>query len=185
MNLTPEYLEEQRKCIIANYSSHKFWKGHKVIKNRYETLQRFCKNAKTILCVGSGAVEPIALNATHACDVHEIAGEILEKQGWKGHFFISSCDKIEALDKEFDAAVCSEVIEHLPDLETVKRTFFELDRVSERWIVTTPARKIDDPGHKRVFNFNMLLNVTEGLKCKLVKKDNYWWIYNNERKIFN
>lgn len=180
MNLTKEYIAEQKKCINDNYRTHKSWEKIPRIKERYLTLKKFCEGAKKVLCLGSGGVEPIVIGATHAVDVDIIAGDLLRKQGWKGSFYVGSCDNLAAgwsmRGKFFDAAVCSEVIEHLPDIENVKKTFQELDRVAKKWIVTTPCIKINDPGHKRVFNPKMISECTQGIRIKLEKKDIYWYI---------
>jgi len=149
MELTKEYIALQEDTIKRNFDTHFSFFKNPYIKNRYLALREFCQGCKTILSVGSGGVEPIAINATHACDVSKIAGDLLKKQGWKGVFFISSCDDIDksviADGYKFDVAVCSEVIEHLPDLEIVKKTFLELDRVAKKWIVTTPNADVVKP----------------------------------------
>jgi len=183
MELTKKYIAEQISCIKENYKTHKFWEGSNRIKDRYLTLRKFCEGAKNILCIGSGGVEPIVIGATHAVDVDILSGDMLRKQGWKGSFYVGSCDNLasgwSSKGKMFDVAVCSEVIEHLPDLEDVKKTFQEINRVAKKWIVTTPHIKINDPGHKRVFNIKLLTECTAGLKVKITKKDIYWYISND------
>ncbi len=191
MELTQEYIKEQKSCINENYKTHKFWEKNPRIKKRYLTLKNFCKGAEKVLCVGSGGVEPLVIGATHAVDVDKMSGNLLRGQGWKGSFYVGSCDDLAShwgslgfkkgapKRKMFDVAVCSEVIEHLPDLESVKKTFQELDRVAKKWIVTTPAIKINDPGHKFFFSEKELKNLTAGLKVKIIKEDIYWYISND------
>ena len=126
MELTKEYIKQQKEEIKLNYITHRGWEEVPVIKNRYMALKKFCEGAKRILCVGSGGVEPIAIGATHAVDVHISAGDLLREQGWKGAFYVGSCDNLASnwSSKQcmFDVAVCSEVIEHLPKQQLHKYT---------------------------------------------------------------
>ena len=145
MKLTPEYIAEQEDTIKRNFDTHVSWGNNPFIRERYLALRDFCSGSKTILSVGSAGVEPLAIHATHACDVHRIAGDLLKSIGWKGEFRVCSCDDLSHADKWFDVAVCSEVIEHLPDHESVKETFLELDRVAKKWIVTTPDVDVIKP----------------------------------------
>ena len=181
MELTKEYIAEQEDTIRRNYDVHISWGNNPHIRERYMTLKEFCKGAKKILSVGCAGVEPWAIGATHACDVSRVAYEFLKKNNWPGYFFVSSCDNIGADDKEFDAAVCSEVIEHLPDLETIKKTFSELDRVSKKWIVTTPCVDVKEPTHKFLFTEEQLKNITEKFNTKIIKKDIHFYIIKNGR----
>lgn len=51
---------------------------------------------------------------------------------------------------KFDSVICSEVIEHVID---EKGLVLELIRVTEKLLVlTTPLKKVSDPGHIRVYN---------------------------------
>ena len=177
MELTKEYIAEQEDTIKRNYDVHISWGNNPFIRERYMTLREFCKGSKKILSVGSGGVEPLAIHATHACDVSPVAYELLKKNKWPGQFFISSCDNIGAANKEFDVAVCSEVIEHLPDLETVKKTFSELDRVSKKWIVTTPCVDVKEPTHKFLFTEEQLRELTKNYKVMILKKDIHYYVW--------
>ena len=176
MELTKDYLLEQEDCIKRNFDGYKKNIHDPVTIERLETIKKFCEGAKVILCVGSGAHEPVYLNASHALDVHKVAEELLVQQGWKGFFFHSSCTAIPIHWKMFDVAVCSEVIEHLPTLKDAEDTFNELDRVAKRWIVTTPTRDVGEPTHKRVFNFDDLVSCTHNVQCKIVKRGLFWYV---------
>ena len=176
MELTEKYLAEQEDCIKRCQEGRNNWRKSKVVKERHKILKNFCKGAETILSVGSAGLEPIELNATHAIDVHKLAYDYLIEGGWKGVFVVASCDEIPYQSRFFDVAVCQEVIEHLPDLEEVKKTFLELHRVAKNWIVTTPAIKVAEKTHKRVFDFDMLISTTHEVPCKIERKGRYWYV---------
>jgi len=176
MELTKEYLAEQEDTIKRNYQVHVSWGNNPFIRERYMTLKDFCKGSKTILDVGCAGVEPWAIGATHALDVHKVAEELLRHNGWKGKFFIGSCDNLPFPDKSFEVAVCSEVIEHLPSLEIIKKTFQELSRVARRWIVSTPAVDVKEPTHKFLFTLEDLKRLTEGLNVKIIRRGIFWYV---------
>lgn len=188
MELTKEYIAECEDCVFRNYQQVDGDRKSDRVKERIKIIKDFCKGAKKILSVGCGAHEPIDINATHAIDVVQNSEAYLRKQGWKGVFYLGSCDNLPNnwehyrvyKNKRFDVAVCSEVIEHLPDLEIVKKTFQEVNRVAERWIFTCPDWLGTEPTHKRAFDLKMLKEVTEGLKCHIEKKGRYWYITHDE-----
>lgn len=115
---------------------------------RYTALREFCRGRKKILSVGSAGYEPRLIGATHALDVSEIAGKFLRDGGWAGEFTVGSCTDLPFKNKFFDCCVCSEVVEHLPNIGAVETTLNELDRVCSRWLVTTPCVKVPEPDHK-------------------------------------
>jgi len=139
MQITKEYLAECDQNVTANFHNRKHVVGPYTVQLRVRTLQAFCASYSTILDIGSGGHMPVVLKATHACDLSTLALPHLQQLGWKGEFKIASCDNLPYQDKQFEAASCSEVIEHLPDLESVRKTFKEIDRVAKNWIITTPC----------------------------------------------
>lgn len=185
MILTPEYLAEQEDCIKRNFEGYKKNIKDVATKLRLEVLKRFCEGIAPTLSVGSGGFEPVYIGVTDACDVHPLSGELLKNQGWKGNFKVCSCDALDYPDLSFAVAVCSEVIEHLPDLETVKKTFLELDRVACKWLVTTPCKNVHEPTHKFLFKFDDLEKLTSGLNIHIDKRGLFWYVYKNETSIFD
>ena len=142
MQISTDYKRLCEKMILANLRNKNYVVGPNYFQNRVKSILDFLKELKfegaKILDIGSGAYMPIVLGATHACDVVEMAGDILKTSGWKGSFEIGSCDNLPYKDKEFDIADCSEVIEHLPELDSVAETFKEIERVAKKWVMTTP-----------------------------------------------
>jgi len=179
MELTKEYLAEQEDCIKRNFEGYKRNLKDYATLLRLETLKNFCSNSGSVLSVGSAGVEPGFIGATHALDVHPVAETLLRENGWLGSFTLGSCDELPFPDNSFDVAVCSEVIEHLPDLEIVKKTFQELNRVARRWIVTTPQIDVHEPTHKRVFTEEDLKVLASGLNVKIYKKGIFFYVEKN------
>ena len=192
MNLTPEYLAEQKDTIQRNFEGYKKNIRDPITKMRLNTCKQFLMTYDTNLhrsiSVGSGGFEPIYLGLMHACDVHSISHELLMQRNWKGDFTVCSCTDLPFYVKQFDAAVCSEVIEHLPTEQDVIDTFKELNRVAKRWIVTTPTRDVHEPTHKFIFTLDDLQRLTADVqKDKTIfieKQGLFWFIHNGERKIF-
>lgn len=181
MELTKEYLAEQEDTIKRNFEGYKKNIKDPITMDRLQTLKAFCAGANTILSVGSGGFEPVFIGASHAVDVSSASLTFLLQQGWRGSFFSSSCDALPFPDSFFDVAVCSEVIEHLPDLEAVRKTFLELDRVAQRWIATTPNKDVHEPTHKRIFTIEQLYELTKDLNVTIEIKGIFYYIYKHER----
>jgi SAM-dependent methyltransferase len=175
MELTSAYLAEQHDVVSRAWCARKLYST----SARFARIREFIDDCATVLSVGCGPYEPVVINATHACDIADNALTFLKLAGWLGEFRIGSCDKLPYLYKQFDAAVCSEVIEHLPDLETVKRTFQELTRVAKKWIVTTPCNplgpKNTEPTHKHAFTEEELIALALPQKIKVEKDDTYFY----------
>ena len=130
-----------------------YWQG-----DRYKILQEISRNHKKILSVGCACREPIIINATHACDLSPKSGPILLSNGWQGDFQVASCLDLPYADKSFDLAVCSEVIEHLPNLSDVVAAIKEVSRVAHHFIITTPNSAKIRP---QCQNINHILFFTE------------------------
>lgn len=176
-----EYLDEQIDCVDRNF------KGRRANynKERFEIIKRFCNGAKTILSVGCGGHEPVAIGATHACDIAPNAADYLKLLGWNGVFTVCSCTNLPFPDKFFDVAVCSEVIEHLPTDQDVLKTFEELDRVAVTWIVTTPrfmrGRGNPEKTHKRDYSFKELGAILSKYQPYIYRKSMYFYVEKKKR----
>ncbi len=146
MDFSPEYIKQQERVIKENFENR-----HYVLQSeRFKILKRFVEGAKKSIDIGSGGFMPHYLGVTHACDISPLSGRLLKGLGWKGKFKVCSCDKLTYLDKSFDVAVCSEVIEHLPKLDMVIKTIYEINRIAKKWIITTPCASA--PGFRDAWN---------------------------------
>jgi hypothetical protein len=176
MELTEDYIKENIDVIQRNFKNRRFLKRNP----RWEVILPFCSGARKILSVGSGGVEPTIINATHAIDIHSLSGHYLRLLKWRGFFRVANCTDIPAPDKYFDVAVCSEVIEHLPELSQIIETFHELNRVAKRWIATTPANPLGplniEPTHKRFLDLETLKKLTSKYKTEVFREGNYNYV---------
>ena len=179
MKPTETYIAKQRKCIKDNFRYAKSWKKDKNLKVRYEALASFIKPYKKTLSVGSGGAEPFIINSSDACDVCSDSGDYLKKLGWKGVFINCFSDDLIYPSRSFDAVVCSEVIEHLPTIQMVLRTIFEINRVGKRWLITTPNKVILDPGHVFFFTLDELKALFAPFKCTIKSKGIHYYISND------
>lgn len=162
--------------------------GHIINKGdlaRLNILKEFISNRKPCIDLGCGAYTPIYLNVTHACDNGEVAWKILKKNGWKGEFKKCNVYKTSYLDKQFKAGVCSEVIEHIPTEDKIKRTFLEIDRICEKWLFTTPSRMIPDKDHKFFFTGDHLFDIIPFNRKDyiIIKKGIFFYISNDIKRI--
>lgn len=187
-----EYRKECDDCVIRNLDNKDYVIGQKNVQERVKRLLGFINDHRTrdskILDIGSGGYMPIFLGTTHACDLSPVAGDVLEKMGFTGTFAIASCDDLPYQDKAFDVAVCTEVIEHLPELEDVRGTFKEIERVAKKWVVTTPLASRSgfrdkwniEETHRQFFTIEDLKDMLDillpGLDPKFEKVDHYVFI---------
>lgn len=74
----------------------------------------------------------------------------------------------------FDGVVCSEVIEHVEyPIELVKCLWSMTNKVL---VVTTPNRKVNDPGHLRVFDEKMISEVFTDIPYTVEREDRFFYI---------
>lgn len=153
--------------------------------DRINILKEFVNDHPSI-DLGCGAFMPKLLGTTHACDDSLLALKFLLKKGWNGDFKqLDVSKKLPYFDKQFRCAVCSEVIEHFKTEEDVTSLFREIDRISEKWVVTTPSAFFDDPDHTFYFYPNKLFEVIpfEREKFIIYRKGVYYYITNDIERM--
>jgi len=174
-----------RDCIKRNNELMKTFTKDSMFIERIKVLKKFV-NRQPSIDLGCGAFMPSILNTTHACDNSILAHEYLKKRGWRGIFDkVDLAKKLPYKDKQFKRTVCSELIEHLNTKTQIKNLFKEIDRISEKWIVTTPSAFFDDPDHKFYFGPNELLDVIpfERDKFIVIRKGVYYYISNDINRL--
>ena len=176
MEITKEYYDENVDAVNRNY--HARYTAHHPLRDtiRYKIIRKFCEGAKTILLVGCGGREAIVIGATEACDIVPNSEEYLRKDGWNGKFKIGDCSNLPYPDNSFDVVVCSEVIEHIPLRSDIEKTFKEVNRVGDRWIITTPRIKSPEKTHKHLITLRDIETFTKGMKVRIFHRDIYWFI---------
>lgn len=173
MNMSQEYLEEQERCIVTDTK----YASSGGSPERYGTVSSFCKGQSPLLSVGCAGYDPIVTGATHALDVSRLSEKLLRKAGWKGLFFLGDCRDLPWPDGSFPCGYCSEVVEHLPTFGDVVKTFEEMDRVCESWLVSTPLDGMHVPFHKRKLSPEQVAHFCRKHKAKARAFSRWWFIW--------
>jgi len=143
------------------------WVTAPLQRDRLMIIKRFLSNAQGwVLDSGCGEIEPKIV-----CDHQNVAAldiaisglRNLKRNAFKGHLVLGSSTNLPFKDKYFTKSVCSEVIEHLPTEQHVKRCIRELERVSEQFMITTPNNRLDfrwiGPTHRRFFSIESIKKI--------------------------
>jgi hypothetical protein len=160
MRITPDFQKENDDMQERQYALRNSSWQRRADAGRFAKINELKGDAKTVISVGCGPKEPMAIGATHACDISALAEPYLRAAGWTGQFFACSCDETPYENKQFDFGVCSEVIEHLPCVVGIMNCIHELDRIAKRWVVTTPwisrEQGNTEPTHKHFLDEDCL-----------------------------
>ena len=172
-----------------NFELKDYIQDSDIHKDRIFHLKEFIKGKKKVIDVGCGAFMPQLLGIKYACDKYN-AKPFLDKLDWKGEFKKANVYKLPYKDKEFDLAICSEVIEHLNSKRKVTKAIRELNRIAKEWIITTPCAYDTDPNHKFHFGYgkdNLFEVIPEEFKFNedyiVIRKGYYYYISNNIPKM--
>jgi len=179
MDYPNDYIEKQDDVVKRNFENFIRGLNNAINVKRIAYIIKMCKNARKILDVGSGGYLPFITGANYAIDISPLAGDLLARIGWKGEFKVADCTAIPYPDKYFDFAYCTEVIEHLPTLDHVKKTISELDRVAITWLITTPAasefgkrdRWNTEPDHRLFIDIDTLYKLVKPYNAVVWKED--------------
>lgn len=170
-------------CCRRNYEEYKKFNGFFGTNTefRINILKEFVQDRVPNIDIGCGSYMPKFINATHACDNSSLAKKYLKQEGWSGNFKTASVVKLPYKDQEFKSAVCSEVIEHLSTEKQVIKAFNEINRISEKWLITTPNTIIDDPDHKFFFTGDHLFDLIPFPRDYyiIIRKGIYFYISND------
>jgi len=173
-------------CVLRNYELKKNVLKKPIYNERIKVLKKFINNSKPSIDLGCGGFMPKILNVTHACDNGEKARELLKKENWKGEFkLVELSKKLPYSDKLFKKLTCSEVMEHLHSYKDIKNLFLEAERISNKWLFTTPSAFYDDPDHHFFFGPNELFEVIpfEREKFIIFRKGVYYYITNDKLNV--
>jgi 2-polyprenyl-3-methyl-5-hydroxy-6-metoxy-1,4-benzoquinol methylase len=149
--------------------THYAWPKH---QKRFQTIASMCAG-KTCIDVGCGFGHSTKrLSNFYEADWTglEFSSEAIKKAKEnfpKLNFIYAENYRLDEIcNKKYDSVICSEVIEHIED----DRAFIsELMKIVEKkLILTTPSQHVDDPGHLRIYNANMIENLLDGF-CYTVK----------------
>lgn len=170
-----------KDCVKRNDELMDTFTTSSMFIERINVLKKFV-NKNPSIDLGCGGFMPTILKTTHACDETNYAKVCLDKRGWKGKFDkVKLGKKTPYKNKQFKRAVCSEVIEHFKNEKQIASLFYEIERISDKWIVTTPSAFFDDPDHHFFFGPTELFNVIPLKKDKfiVIRKGVYYYISND------
>lgn len=74
----------------------------------------------------------------------------------------------------FDSVVCSEVIEHCADEQGLVSALIAIAR--KRIVLTTPNRRVSDPGHLRVYQREQLSSLFSAIKHRIIELDPFFYL---------
>ena len=178
-------------CVYRQVKFHRFTENDKRQIERYAIIKNFCRSPENVACsiasLGCGPFEPIRINATHACDDSQLAGDFLKANGWKGDFIVADVCNLPYSRHQFDIAICSEVIEHLPTEAAVTSAIIEVSRVAKSWLITTPFGYSPDPEHHFHFTDTQLKKILKAAlpanNLQIFIKGFFFYITNDEQRL--
>jgi hypothetical protein len=177
-----DYIEENIDVVNRAYKARDYYWNSR----RFVVLKKFLEGKTKTISIGCGSYEPVILKTSYALDIAPNCEAYLKELDYQGIFVLGDCRKIPFKDKEFDAAVCSEVLEHLPTMDDVKKTIKEVARISNNWLFTTPCHPIGplntEPTHKRAFSLADIHTLFQNYKFTFSKDDIYFYIQYVEKK---
>jgi len=146
--------------------------------NRMGVLRQLLMGRRRVLDVGCGHQEPIYVcnfEEAVAMDTSQVALDSLKKPSveylvpFRGQVVKGDIREIPFPDDEFEVAIASECIEHLPSLEDARRALAELIRVAPEVIVTVPYGYWEEKSHHIQFTPKILQSILpENVKSKLI-----------------
>jgi len=170
-------------CIDRNFAMMKNALKSPIEKLRHNILKAFVANEKSSISLGCGGYEPVIIGTQHASDVQARAEKYLRSVGFAGSFTHADIRALPFHNREFKVAVCSEVLEHLDCLNDVVSAVFEIARVADTWIISTPHHACDDPDHKFHFTQEQLKDIFANINHKIFIKDYFFYITNDDKKL--
>jgi ubiquinone/menaquinone biosynthesis C-methylase UbiE len=134
----------------------------------FALLRNFCIGAQTMLDVGCGPYELLAVSNTPTSigtDISKVPLRFLRESGFRGHLVQADSLHLPFSDLSINALVCNQVIEHMPTQEDAKILVSETERVSNRIMIVTPnaaySRKVMDSTHFLFFTSRSLKKITD------------------------
>ncbi len=150
--ITDIYNYDAKSSEIAGF--YALQKTDKEWLDVFRTLASFCRKHKTVLNVGCGPYELMAVKNDEdvvGIDISDVALEMLLDYGFKGQVVQADCRHLPFKSQSFDCLVSSFVIEHLTSMTALETTIKEMQRVSENIMIVTPNsaffRRQNDPTH--------------------------------------
>jgi ubiquinone/menaquinone biosynthesis C-methylase UbiE len=120
----------------------------------FKFIGSFCTSRKTVVAVGCGGYELMAVKnseETTGIDLSKEALLVLKKSGFKGQLINADSLHLPFKEKSFEVAYSNQVIEHMLNINQIKQFIKEIERLSSNVMIITPNsaynRKVHDPTH--------------------------------------
>jgi len=152
--------------MMEHWIKHKVWRNltREKHQERFRTICSFLEG-KTFIDVGCACGHSM-IHMKKLCPGYW-SGMDFSKQAMKQartffpayrFYYARDFDLLRATRrKRFDSVVCSEVIEHVEDDQALFNGLLSITK--KVLVITTPNRKVIDPGHLRIYAANMLMNL--------------------------
>jgi len=159
----------------------------------FGTLASFCSGFKTVLDVGCGGYELLAVrNDDNAVgvDICKATLKMLRKKGFKGQVIQAACQHLPFTCNAFDCVISNQLIEHMTSIASIRQTVNEMERASNNIMIVTPnsvfRRRIYDPTHFFFFTTRSLQEHLPNFKIYASQKPpiktlNYYLLYSSPR----
>jgi hypothetical protein len=86
--------------------------------------------------------------------------------------YVPHCEAVNFVGR-FDSVVCSEVLEHVNDDEGLVEALMGItDKVL---LITTPCRRVDDPGHIRIYTRDTLSQLFDGYSFAISEEEPFFY----------
>jgi len=168
---------DAEKYIVDHWIKHKVWRNltREKHQERFRTICSFLEG-ETLIDVGCGCghstnyMSEIRSGTWIGIDFSEQA--ILKAKEFFPQYEFYYADlfdlALETGRSQFDSVICSEVIEHV---EKDQELFDELLSITKKvLVITTPNRRVGDPGHLRIYTEKMLFDLCENRNFHIIPK---------------
>jgi 2-polyprenyl-3-methyl-5-hydroxy-6-metoxy-1,4-benzoquinol methylase len=84
------------------------------------------------------------------------------------HINFLYCEDVSELglmENQFDSVVCSEVIEHVENDKLLIDGLVKMAK--KKVIITTPSKRVNDPGHLRLYTAEMFIKLLDGYSYRI------------------
>jgi len=168
---------------MKHWENNKVWTHLKWAKHqkRFETIARYLKGP-TFIDVGCAYghstywLRTFKPGLWSGLDFDEGAIKRANKLFKKHDLFFYYASDFNLIDVccRFDSVVCSEVMEHVGDDRALVAGLLAITK--KRLVLTTPDRKVSDPGHLRIYNRPMIEALFNDTDHEIINEPPFFYI---------
>jgi 2-polyprenyl-3-methyl-5-hydroxy-6-metoxy-1,4-benzoquinol methylase len=143
--------------------THLYWPKHQL---RFKTVARYLRGAR---CIDVGCATGHSTDILSKLYPAEWTGvdfsptiidQAVKFFPGRKFYYAASVEAMPDLVGKFDSVVCSEVIEHVPDDQALINALLSI--TDQVLILTTPTKRVSDPGHLRIYTEASLAGLLRG-----------------------